>query len=269
MKKADAEALKQGSSPLTRGKPVGGTCARAVPGLIPAHAGKTAAFAAAIKQMRAHPRSRGENTQRRRWNAVHVGSSPLTRGKHIAIVELAPDRGLIPAHAGKTRRPRRRGKFRWAHPRSRGENSPLHLTPSEIQGSSPLTRGKRRLRRGRAQRHGLIPAHAGKTHPTRHQRRTAWAHPRSRGENDLFLVSKEDTPGSSPLTRGKRTRRPALMRQDGLIPAHAGKTSTYASHSSGHRAHPRSRGENADALAHAGGGEGSSPLTRGKHALPE
>ncbi|EDN80082.1 hypothetical protein ACTODO_00518 [Schaalia dentiphila ATCC 17982] len=30
------------------------------------------------------------------------------------------------------------------------------------------------------------------------------AHPRSRGENELFAVSPEDTPGSSPLTRGKR-----------------------------------------------------------------
>ena len=51
----------------------------------------------------------------------------------------------------------------------------------------------------------------------------------------------------------------------GLIPAHAGKTIWIVSTKGTDRAHPRSRGENAQ----DGGGEriceGSSPLTRGKH----
>ena len=41
MKKADAEALKQGSSPLTRGKLWEHVCDGVADGLIPAHAGKT------------------------------------------------------------------------------------------------------------------------------------------------------------------------------------------------------------------------------------
>ena len=41
MKKADAEALKQGSSPLTRGKHLAVEIGLATRGLIPTHAGKT------------------------------------------------------------------------------------------------------------------------------------------------------------------------------------------------------------------------------------
>ena len=54
---------------------------------------------------------------------------------------------------------------------------------AEPPGSSPLTRGKRLDRRQRALRGRLIPAHAGKTVPSCHRRRSARAHPRSRGEN--------------------------------------------------------------------------------------
>ena len=52
-----------------------------------------------------------------------------------------------------------------------------------------------------------------------------------------------------------------------LIPAHAGKTSRAAISAFPIRAHPRSRGENALVLSGTGAGDGSSPLTRGKHFL--
>ena len=51
----------------------------------------------------------------------------------------------------------------------------------------------------------------------------------------------------------------------GLIPAHAGKTSSVSGAWNGITAHPRSRGENAIGAAAAVIGTGSSPLTRGKH----
>ena len=50
--------------------------------------------------------------------------------------------GLIPAHAGKTCRPRSRPEHPWAHPRSRGENIEIEKTVDKPEGSSPLTRGK-------------------------------------------------------------------------------------------------------------------------------
>ena len=50
----------------------------------------------------------------------------------------------------------------------------------------------------------------------------------------------------------------------GLIPAHAGKTARRRPPTSQARAHPRSRGENAQVGMEPPGGAGSSPLTRGK-----
>ena len=71
-------------------------------------------------------------------------------------------------------------------------------------------------------------------------------------------------PGSSPLTRGKRS--PSYLSGDWLrlIPAHAGKTIADAGGQSGESAHPRSRGENLSGLISLFFGLGSSPLTRGK-----
>ena len=70
----------------------------------------------------------------------------------------------------------------------------------------------------------LIPAHAGKTRAVVVLVAMIWAHPRSRGENSRPRRRRGTGAGSSPLTRGKR--RPERLRPglDGLIPAHAGKT---------------------------------------------
>ena len=174
--------------------------------------------------MRAHPRSRGENHGLPPPGWPVTGSSPLTRGKPRAARPRAHWRGLIPAHAGKTRmRPRSRA-VRRAHPRSRGENSSLVATPTSAAGSSPLTRGKLQAT-GRAQTGGgLIPAHAGKTERSRPPRRRCRAHPRSRGENPTLRRSAASWSGSSPLTRGKLQATFKRVTGERLIPAHAGKT---------------------------------------------
>ena len=155
---------------------------------------------------------------------------------------------------------------------------------SVVMGSSPLTRGKPAELAEVGVWVGLIPAHAGKTYWTSHLALLARAHPRSRGENITHAVSERDggahprsrgengawggasctAQGSSPLTRGKRTRRRGACTGRGLIPAHAGKTYWTSHLALLARAHPRSRGEN-----RAGGRNpvvetGSSPLTRGK-----
>ena len=197
-------------------------------GLIPAHAGKTSVGCSESRRTWAHPRSRGENASRGDRPRARCGSSPLTRGKQVRASRCLARLGLIPAHAGKTmRRARIRSSMR-AHPRSRGENSPLHLTPSEVQGSSPLTRGKPISCGVVGASHRLIPAHAGKTTRAVCRRRGTRAHPRSRGENLLRIPASELVKGSSPLTRGKRLtdkRSPGGVR---LIPAHAGKTRSSA-----------------------------------------
>ena len=110
----------------------------------------------------------------------------------------------------------------------------------------------------------LIPAHAGKTSAatTAPARRTA--HPRSRGENSANRRSVVDHEGSSPLTRGKPRGSVGSRGRSGLIPAHAGKTSSTSNEFLTRRAHPRSRGENDDPQAWEDYDVGSSPLTRGK-----
>ena len=93
-----------GSSPLTRGKPALTAFAPATPRLIPAHAGKTEPEGIVMNFDSAHPRSRGENCPSIRSRRLALGSSPLTRGKHPTLNHIVINRGLIPAHAGKTSR---------------------------------------------------------------------------------------------------------------------------------------------------------------------
>ena len=72
------------------------------------------------------------------------------------------------------------------------------------------------------------------------------------------------TSGSSPLTRGNLRVVRAGQVVDGLIPAHAGKTTSSSSAFSLTRAHPRSRGENPSLNSNSVSSHGSSPLMRGK-----
>ena len=255
---------RAGSSPLTRGKrrcpmrPY--TAAR----LIPAHAGKTLACETCVTCYGAHPRSRGEN---KRSSSVHLyvlGSSPLTRGKHVPNPTRRGDKRLIPAHAGKTVTASSRACQSAAHPRSRGENFRRFEAPRGPPGSSPLTRGKQTYQLPAVTIGRLIPAHAGKTTPTASPSLPPGAHPRSRGENARAGRPLRSAGGSSPLTRGKRHCLDDVVIDVGLIPAHAGKTLSPLYFSMIWRAHPRSRGENTDEELANGESGGSSPLTRGK-----
>ena len=218
--------LAGGSSPLTRGKRVFRRELRRTNRLIPAHAGKTARICASVSMRTAHPRSRGENYAVSSPYSSKRGSSPLTRGKphfhglgHLVL-------RLIPAHAGKTFPEATDADPYKAHPRSRGENSAVLCQPLRQAGSSPLTRGKRLSDILRSVVLRLIPAHAGKTEVFGLFVGALGAHPRSRGENSGSMFATAYPTGSSPLTRGKRQRIPARAGGRGLIPAHAGKTST-------------------------------------------
>ena len=192
------------------------------------------------------------------------GSSPLTRGKPDSARRAFAQERLIPAHAGKTNRAQGMRERRGAHPRSRGENFVGFAPGGDLEGSSPLTRGKRRALRQHGQRARLIPAHAGKTLYSPRSAAPRPAHPRSRGENHRLGVVPVIPSGSSPLTRGKLQRVAVIVDPLGLIPAHAGKTSRAWKFSMMGPAHPRSRGENPMRSRTLTAVSGSSPLTRGK-----
>ena len=195
---------------------------------------------------------------------MQFGSSPLTRGKHTEIADLVCAARLIPAHAGKTSRSTPSIISVRAHPRSRGENVHERSAARRAKGSSPLTRGKPHLVVvGEAIRR-LIPAHAGKTDPSRGVGSCTPAHPRSRGENCVTALFYLSVSGSSPLTRGKQSFFVRRQPRGRLIPAHAGKTTRRVATSTGTTAHPRSRGENWHRACNHSSLNGSSPLTRGK-----
>ena len=237
--------FSMGSSPLTRGKPRVGEDSRDLARLIPAHAGKTSGRLLRAVLGRAHPRSRGENARANGPACPRRGSSPLTRGKLGGDKLVGVLSRLIPAHAGKTYERKTGQPITAAHPRSRGENRRRYPDSCRPQGSSPLTRGKRRCRGGNRGHERLIPAHAGKTVAKSAKRWPDPAHPRSRGENLHLVGTRLEDGGSSPLTRGKHRPLTASKPMQRLIPAHAGKTDVHVGSGWWHGAHPRSRGENA------------------------
>ena len=193
------------------------------------------------------------------------GSSPLARGAHLLTTLGGLHGRLIPARAGSTRGSTSSPVGRRAHPRSRGEHEQIHKRIGQVQGSSPLARGARRVEHPHRVGCGLIPARAGSTADGRHLGRGERAHPRSRGEHEVHFDAGGVYNGSSPLARGAQPGLRGELLRLRLIPARAGSTWAGSPRSTGSRAHPRSRGEHKAAAASGREVHGSSPLARGAH----
>ena len=97
-----SSSSSSGTSPRTRGKPLGvhdwGIRRRN----IPAHAGKTVQGVYHHWWGREHPRARGENTLEENKMVLDSGTSPRTRGKPTITSFGEIWHRNIPAHAGKT-----------------------------------------------------------------------------------------------------------------------------------------------------------------------
>ena len=126
---AGALACFAGSSPRRRGKRHPSSRVRRTRGLIPAQAGKTGVTMRIGRVRTAHPRAGGENVAVRESVEDAEGSSPRRRGKLRPGLEVPEPTGLIPAQAGKTRRPSGNQVRLPAHPRAGGENSTSMLCP--------------------------------------------------------------------------------------------------------------------------------------------
>ena len=218
-------------------------CRVMVPRLIPARAGNTWIRRLVRRLLRAHPRSRGEHSQRCYIPPVHWGSSPLARGTHGDAVLYEVSVGLIPARAGNTL------TCCWyffsarAHPRSRGEHARSSSTRVTTQGSSPLARGTPGETPWVKDLTGLIPARAGNTFPGASPIPGSRAHPRSRGEHSSGFLLTNHERRSSPLARGTLSGDDQPSMSIGLIPARAGNTDCCFGALGDWGAHPRSRGE--------------------------
>ena len=199
---------------------------------------------------RALPRGRRENAGNQSPLPLIHDSSPRERGKRVDAVHPHAGVGLIPAHAGNTRREilyadPRSGNPPWAsleiidrrkaramgpapaHPRAGVENTPRIPATASCCGSSPRGRGKLNVLRGQRPR-----------------------------------------PGSSPRVRGKLDGVDGGAGHVRLIPARAGKTRARPGRKRFRRAHPRACGENAGADPRCVNEVGSSPRVRGKQELP-
>ena len=92
-----------------------------------------------------------------------LGSSPPTRGTHLAGQGLAQDQRFIPAYAGNTDNQPRASPQNPVHPRLRGEHLTGFLARSELHGSSPPTRGTPFAFYIQSPVFRFIPAYAGNT----------------------------------------------------------------------------------------------------------
>ncbi len=181
--------VQAGSSPRMRGKRHFATLIRFRRGLIPAHAGKTS-LACGVGHVRwAHPRACGENPNYLPCPSPPPGSSPRMRGKRKISSSPSIISGLIPAHAGKTKRGTACANLPPAHPRACGENVATVFPGFAGGGSSPRMRGKRCERFPEHGNRGLIPAHAGKTVLVFASLLVCGAHPRACGENSSLWIN--------------------------------------------------------------------------------
>ena len=252
-----------GSSPHTRGAPWSAPSLRCGFRIIPAYAGSTRDRRPLSRQVRDHPRIRGEHALRAGHGMVDRGSSPHTRGAQAGGHLGEHVRGIIPAYAGSTRGSSTRADGWRDHPRIRGEHGVGEGASECLPGSSPHTRGAPRLAQARLRRRRIIPAYAGSTSVYSATVKLSSDHPRIRGEHFSWVPISVAISGSSPHTRGapERTAGPGCRRR--IIPAYAGSTGRACRISRQGPDHPRIRGEHLYGAGRLVIGGGSSPHTRG------
>ena len=110
-----------------------------------------------------HPRFRGEHYMSERQNHDMRGSSPLSRGTLAVIVFGGIALRIIPAFAGNTTFGESKVVNFEDHPRFRGEHFVTLFSSVRYLGSSPLSRGTRRLFFAFQIERRIIPAFAGNT----------------------------------------------------------------------------------------------------------
>ena len=252
-----------GSSPHTRGLPAPGDPPSPGGRIIPAHAGFTALHDGGKSLFQDHPRTRGVYGLPQWQKKPLSGSSPHTRGLHYHGVAPMTKGRIIPAHAGFTTTATAPWLRRRDHPRTRGVYTSLPPRPPLRAGSSPHTRGLRPQWLSCRRSSGIIPAHAGFTVQMRGSDDGQQDHPRTRGVYTTFNLPNLQGRGSSPHTRGLRSRCEDVSRGRRIIPAHAGFTTEKAYQELKYSDHPRTRGVYSTAASVAIMHAGSSPHTRG------
>ena len=155
--------LSAGSSPRMRGSPqfINGYFSH--PGIIPAHAGLTLFFWSFWSFTRDHPRACGAHSGVKASEAGTSGSSPRMRGSPACELARSWASGIIPAHAGLTRKQHGVRFLAGDHPRACGAHHRMISGEIKAPGSSPRMRGSHSPPPFSMIALGIIPAHAGLT----------------------------------------------------------------------------------------------------------
>ena len=114
---------KPGSPPLARERLKIRDIVTVVPGITPAHAGKTLGTKLPVFGKWDHPRSRGKDDGTATTLSIGTGSPPLTRERPVEVLATLKYFGITPAHAGKTKVMSKSFTEHGDHPRSRGKDS--------------------------------------------------------------------------------------------------------------------------------------------------
>ncbi len=255
--------LPLGSSPRMRGSHRLGVRSRQCPGIIPAHAGLTNEEAAKYAADGDHPRACGAHEAKRLPGARWAGSSPRMRGSRRPNCAPMPEAGIIPAHAGLTRKSMPSSSRAGDHPRACGAHFERSCSLLPKMGSSPRMRGSLPCIQCGTLTEGIIPAHAGLTPSRAASGCPPRDHPRACGAHASCSVVSTRTPGSSPRMRGSQEVSMLAVRPVGIIPAHAGLTRYAAARLLAARDHPRACGAHSSGVGGSDGSLGSSPRMRG------
>ena len=213
-----------GSSPRMRGSPDVLLAQFQCVGIIPAHAGLTSFLSFASSRAWDHPRACGAHRSSQARRVAAAGSSPRMRGSLADAVLRVDELGIIPAHAGLTKRTWKDWLDGRDHPRACGAHAGVRAVHRVVWGSSPRMRGSLLLIPPYREEHGIIPAHAGLTKVLHSFRPELWDHPRACGAHFLPALLIYLTQGSSPRMRGSPCRQMPTSCLHGIIPAHAGLT---------------------------------------------
>ena len=189
-----------------------------------------------------HPRTRGVYPDGAHTGEWDDGSSPHTRGLLMNRASWTLPSRIIPAHAGFTWGRCSPHPPRTDHPRTRGVYWTRVITAARGEGSSPHTRGLPPAHARGERRRRIIPAHAGFTGDLPGMAFILGDHPRTRGVYVPAIQSIGTLLGSSPHTRGLPPRDGRRRARRGIIPAHAGFTSSSPGRRTSRWDHPRTRG---------------------------
>ena len=172
-----------GSSPHSRGTPASFVRSVTVGGIIPAFAGNTSPDKNSIQNCKDHPRIRGEHNSFGYGRRYGLGSSPHSRGTRMDSTKQCDIERIIPAFAGNTFISLSMFLRTEDHPRIRGEHSGFVASSTDVEGSSPHSRGTPFSGQNCLTFPGIIPAFAGNTLLFSFPLNAYQDHPRIRGEH--------------------------------------------------------------------------------------